>query len=119
MRVLLFVLMLLSCLPARAEFMSGLDLLVNCKSTSTIDRIDCLGYITGVADVFVQIEWCPPQGITRGQIRDQVVSDMQNLPKLGTSSADTAVLASLSVRWPCQRRQDQPAPSNQRLFPTH
>jgi hypothetical protein len=98
--------------PVHAEFFTGNILLAKCQSPDINDRLDCLGYITGAADAAQHRRYCPPDTVTRGQIRDIVIAAMLRAPDIRHETADIIVAAALGNVWPCapratpQRRDD-------------
>jgi Rap1a immunity proteins len=62
-------------MDARAEFLSGNDLHRHCVSTDYGDRGFCQGFIAGVYDTSVHVNFCAPEGsagVNVGQVVDIV-----------------------------------------------
>lgn len=93
--------------PARAEFHTGNSLLSLCNSMEITDRFDCLGYTTGVSDAAQWRHFCPPEGITRGQIRDIIVAYLRQNPDVRHKTADILAAIALARVWPCQSNQNR------------
>lgn len=93
---------------AAGEFISGNTLLADCRSTSAVARMDCLGYVTGVHDALYGVTICSPQGVTRGQLRDVVVQALASRPEALHRSADRLVGAALAAAWPCEQLPQPP-----------
>jgi hypothetical protein len=102
MRACLFSLLLVAA-PVHAEFFDGNKLLSTCRSNQPIDMADCIGYVTGVYDTLAGVRICSPDGITRGQVRDIVLTYLQNAPEERHKTADVLIGNVLSALWPCKR----------------
>ena len=98
------VLMLLLCGSAHAEFYTGNDLLQRINSESLGERAAAIGYIMGVADSGHGVNYCPPEHVTSGQLRDMVRNYLTNLPAVRHLSADSLVTHVLKSQWPCAAR---------------
>jgi hypothetical protein len=96
--------LLLVCAGARAEFFDGNKLLSVCQEAGGVHVGDCLGYISGAADAAYSVTWCPPQNVTRGQIRDLVVNFLTSTPAVRHLSGDVIVSETLKRVWPCAQR---------------
>jgi hypothetical protein len=123
MKKLLIALMLLGCGTVQAEFFTGNKLYEVCMkggyvpgdgAKSTVDFGDCIGYISGAADAGWKSEWCPVQGVTRGQVMDIVIKYLRDNPDRRHISADVLVLHALGAAYPCRNRPAGPTtPLNQ------
>ena len=89
---------------ARAEFLTGNDLLALIQSREVMDRMQALGYIQGVTDANMSIFICPPSGVTAGQVQDMIRNYLQNTPATRNRSADRLIQDALKSIWPCQNR---------------
>ncbi|MCW5770926.1 MAG: hypothetical protein KIT16_04760 [Rhodospirillaceae bacterium] len=77
-------------------------------STNAVERQDCLGYISGVADALDGnaldgIRACLPEAVTRKQLRDIVVEWLQANPQLRRFRAASLVATALAKKFPCRR----------------
>jgi hypothetical protein len=71
----------------------------------TSDRPFVLAYIAGVADSQSGVTICIPGGqVTLGQMGDMVRQSLERVPSERHLAADIYVQATLSNRWPCNRR---------------
>ena len=63
------------------------------------------GYVSGVADSQSGVTICiPPNTVSVGQMTDMVKNSLERVPSERHLSADIYVQATLSNRWPCNRR---------------
>jgi hypothetical protein len=63
------------------------------------------GYVAGVADSQSGTTICiPPNTVTVGQMTDMVKNSLERIPSERHVAADLYVQATLSNRWPCNRR---------------
>ena len=109
-RIALALFLAATPLLASAQFLNGNELLTKCTSPDAIQRMDCLGYVSGVTDTLATVTVCPPQGVSRGQVQDMVVQFLSSVPAERHRPADVLVGSLLSSTWPCKRNQ-QPARS--------
>jgi len=93
---------------ARAEFFTGNDLATLLNSQSNSDRIQALGFIQGVFDVYVHVTICPPANVTAGQLNDMIRNYLNNNPAIRHHTAERLINQALKQVWPCQQR---PQPS--------
>jgi hypothetical protein len=89
---------------AHAQFRTGNQLLTELQSTEVIDRMYALGYVVGVTDTMLNINHCPPGGMTAGQLSDMTKSYLTNNPQVRHFAADGLVLAMLRQSWPCPKK---------------
>jgi hypothetical protein len=88
---------------AQAEFVTGNTLLEDLQSTETIKRVFAMGYVAGVADANHSVTYCPPQGISLGQVRDMTEQYLIANASLRNLSADVLIGDMLNRRWPCKK----------------
>jgi hypothetical protein len=103
------LLAMLLCVPmmAHAEFFTGNDLLTKMNGDAA-DRIQAIGYVQGVFDVYVHVTICPPNGgrdITAGQIRDMIKNYLTNSPATRHKTAESLIHEALKGVWPCQNNR--------------
>jgi len=103
MKKLLVALLMVPAL-ANAQFRSGNQLLTELQSTEVIDRMYGLGYVVGVTDTMLNINHCPPGGISAGQLSDMTKNYLTNNPHVRHFSADSLVLVMLKQAWPCPKK---------------
>ena len=108
------VLMVLSSAQAWAGFVSGSDILEQCKlSESQYMQGECFGYIAGVADIvsnFKEAGWrekdyCWPSGesgVTLGQVKQDVVGYLERHPEDLHKSASGLVYLAFVEAYPCK-----------------
>jgi hypothetical protein len=90
---------------ASAEFITGNQLLEELQSGETVKRVFAMGYIAGVADANHSITYCPPEGISLGQLRDMTEQYLITNASIRNLSADVLVGDMLNRRWPCKTPQ--------------
>lgn len=102
MKKLLVGLLMIPCI-ARAEFETGNSLLADIQSTSVGQRMHALGFVKGVADVYVNVTFCPPRNanITAGQISDMVRNHLEMNPATRHQTAESLINGVLMKAWPC------------------
>lgn len=102
MKKLLVSLLLVPAL-AHAEFESGNSLLADIQSAEIGKRMHALGYVKGVADVYVNVTFCPPRNasITAGQISDMVRNHLEMNPAIRHQTAESIINGVLTKAWPC------------------
>ena len=88
---------------AYAEFKDGNKLLSDMNST-TINQMNALGYITGVADALMGVTFCMPSNVNAGQLYDMVKLYLENNPANRHNTADRIVNHVLKNVWPCAQR---------------
>ncbi len=118
---------LLAMLPlgANAEFYSGnklKDFLEKWESSSPgLDGAIGAGYVAGVYDSRVSVNFCPPSGVTLGQLTAMVLKRLKENPDKLHLSGDVHVILALRSAWPCAERQQgtdaTPTPPTQRPAP--
>lgn len=100
----LLLIMLFIPVIAHAEFVTGNDLLEDLQSTETIKRVFVMGYIAGVADANHSVNYCPPQGISLGQLRDMTEQYLIANASIRNLSGDMLIGDMLKRRWPCNNQ---------------
>jgi hypothetical protein len=89
---------------ASAEFVTGNDLLEGLRSGETVKRVFAMGYIAGVADANHSVTYCPPEGISLGQLRDMTEQYLIANASIRNLSGDILVGDMLNRRWPCKQQ---------------
>jgi hypothetical protein len=98
--------------PASAFFLTASDLSAKCtkvgQTNPYVDYIDCLGYVTGIADVLTGdggsingVRACLPQSVTREGLVDQVTKWLAGNPAVGHLPAAGVVASALADGFPC------------------
>ena len=105
MKKLLVALLMVPAM-ARAEFWTGNNLYNKMNSAETTDRIQAMGYVMGVFDVYVNVTFCPGDqtAITVGQIRDMASAWLAANPAQRNKSAESLVNEAFKQAWPCRNR---------------
>jgi len=105
MKKLLVALLMVPAL-ARAEFWTGNKLYERLTSPETTERIQAMGYVMGVFDVYVNVTFCPGDqtNITVGQIRDMASAWLAANPAQRNKSAESLVNEAFKQAWPCRNR---------------
>jgi hypothetical protein len=106
MKKLLTILLIVPAL-ARAEFITGNDLLRELQSSETVKRVFALGYIAGVADSHHSVTYCPPGGINLNQLRDMTEQYLVANASIRNLSGDVLIGDMLSRRWPCNSQPSE------------
>ena len=86
---------------AMAEFWDGNSLLQRMNSDNAHERVQAMGYVMGVHDVFSKVSVCSPQNITVGQLRDLVKDYLERNPAIRHYSADSLAVNIMKQTWPC------------------
>ena len=89
--------------PASATFVTGNDLLRECKSQV---RLLALGYTAGVADLMESFRTnmiCIPKEATVGQLTDVICQYIEQNPGLRHENADYLALSALGDTFPCKK----------------
>jgi hypothetical protein len=93
----------LVCTSAHAEFKTGNKLLEDMTSSS-MNQMNALGYVTGVADALMGITFCMPSNVNAGQVHDMVKLYLEQNPANRHNTADRIVNHVLKTVWPCAQR---------------
>ena len=91
---------------AHAEFFTGNDLF-NKMNGTTIDQIQAIGFVQGVFDVYVGVTFCPPAGVTAGQVSDMGKNYLANNPANRHKTAESLLNTMFKQAWPCQNRNSR------------
>ena len=102
MRALALILALAAS-SAQAQFLTGNELFDRLNG-STVQQVNAVGYITGVADAELGTMWCPPPSISVRQIVDLTKRLLEALPEKRHENASAFVLASVRMTWPCESK---------------
>jgi len=100
----LFLLTLVFCAPAHAEFIDGNKLLADMNG-SQMRQMAAVGYVMGVADALTNVTICMPPTVTAGQIHDMVKHHLEANPQTRHLSGDSLVSFVLTRVWPCRQQQ--------------
>jgi hypothetical protein len=105
MKKLLVALLMVPAM-AHAEFWTGNKLYERLTSHETTDRIQAMGYVMGVFDVYVNVTFCPGDqtSITVGQIRDMATAWLASNPAQRSKTAESLVNEAFKQAWPCRNR---------------
>jgi hypothetical protein len=101
-RLILTLSLALACVSARAEFVTGNELLTRMNGDATA-RAFALAYVAGVHDSMRGIAHCSPESVTLGQVHDMTRQLLDRLPSDRHMSADQFVVAALTQAWPCEK----------------
>lgn len=90
---------------AFAEFYTGKKLkgLLE-KNESRSDYVEGsigLGYVIGVFDARTGLNFCPPEGVTAGQVASMTLKTIRENPEELHRSGDVFVITALRRAWPC------------------
>lgn len=116
--ILPWLAMIFAPTPAVAVFFTGNDILARCQSSELNVWADCLGYVSAIADTLAGgntisgYRACPSRNVTRGQVRDVVVSWLIANPASRHFTANSVTAAALSVAFPCST-SSPPRPKRQ------
>lgn len=103
MKKLLIVFLLLPAL-AKAEFMTGNDLLTKQRASSIVDNMVALGYVQGVFDATQRVIHCADGAITAGQVNDMARQYLEMYPTIRNKTADVLLTELFKKTWPCANR---------------
>jgi|14_taG_2_1085336.scaffolds.fasta_scaffold186062_1 hypothetical protein len=98
---------LLSSPVLATGYESGNNLLKQCKVDVGLEKVTCLGYVTGVVDVLLArrplttFEVCIPDGVSKGQIVAIVVKWLEDHPERRHFLAAGEIFYSLGAVFPC------------------
>ncbi len=98
----LIIAVLVAAPAARAEFLSGNQLLTHMNSSQVAEQAVALGYVMGVHDADRGVTHCSPLEATNGQINDMVRKFLMNNPQVRHTAADAIVSHVLKAQWPCR-----------------
>jgi hypothetical protein len=103
---LLFSAPALSQTPA---FQTGDEVLATCSSREPTDQSRCFAFLTGVLRGITAMVWqgspwpniCVPANATTGQLRDLIVSQLQDLREIRHQPSGNLILTILQNVYPC------------------
>lgn len=104
MKRLIFAALMAGTTLAHAEFKDGNQLLEQLTG-SAAEKMNAMGYITGVADAIDGVGYCAPGNIRVGQITDMVQNYLQRQPAVRHFSGDLIVRRVLVDMWPCEKKK--------------
>ena len=81
--------------------------LYNKLNGSTMEQMQALGYIMGVADALDTATICAPNNVTAGQINDMMKNYLENYPAVRHLAADSLISLVLGRMWPCEKKKGQ------------
>jgi Rap1a immunity proteins len=87
------------------SFYSGNQLKTYCNSSNYFEDGMCMGYISGVSDSFSGVFFCPPSGVTLGQMKAMVKKYMDETPAKLHESASDVVVAALKKDFSCKKKK--------------
>lgn len=89
-------------LASHAEFKDGNKLLEDMNGSQN-NKMNAIGYVTGVADALMGITFCGPSTVTAGQLYDMVKLYLEQYPANRHNTADRIINHVLKSAWPCAR----------------
>lgn len=101
MKRVLIASLVLACSSTFAQFRDGNRLYEEMRGTQR--QIAPMGYIMGVADAYVDIIFCPPEGITVGQLYDMFKVYLEANPASRHLAGDLLLHRMLKATWPCKK----------------
>ena len=104
------ILFALAASSAHAQFLSGNELLERLNG-STVQQVNAIGYIAGVADAELGSVWCPPPAITVRQVADLTKRTLDMVPEKRHESASAFVIAAVRMTWPCENKSKAKGPT--------
>ena len=72
---------------------------------NTIEQMQALGYIMGVADALDTATICAPNNVTAGQINDMMKNYLENYPAVRHLAADSLISVVIGRMWPCDKKK--------------
>ncbi len=105
MKTKIFLLLILSCSVAHAQFMSGNQLKEHCNKNndSPVGVAVCLGYVQGIADANDPL-FCFPRGVVVGQLSAIVKKYLNDNPAQLHLSGDMLVTHAFRQSFPCPKK---------------
>ncbi len=61
------------------------------------------GYVKGVADLSIDILWCPPRRVKGGQVPKIIAKYLEAHPERLHENADKLVIDALKIAFPCEK----------------
>ena len=94
---------------AHAEFWTGNNLYDRLSSSDVLERVQALGYVMGVYDVYVHVTFCPvnQSSITAGQIRDMAAGWLAANASTRHRNAEALLNDMFRQAWPCRNRNNK------------
>jgi hypothetical protein len=94
--------------PLDLGFLTAQALADRCNTASAADTSYCYAYITGIHDTMRAYEawlnlkeFCPPAGITQGELRRAVLGYLIAYPQNRQGQAASVVVVALKTAYPC------------------
>ena len=103
MKLAAIILLVVSVTANAGTFWDG-NKLHNKLQGSTVEQMQALGYIMGVADALDTATVCAPTNVTAGQLNDIIKNYLENTPAVRHLAADSLISAVLGRVWPCQKK---------------
>ncbi len=96
---------LLLCSVAQAgSFWDG-NTLHSKLNGNTMEQMQALGYIMGVADAGESVSICAPNNVTAGQMHDIMKNYLESAPAVRHLAADSLITVVLGRVWPCEKKR--------------
>ena len=94
---------------ASAEFWTGNNLYDRLTSSDALERVQGMGYVMGVYDVYVVVTFCPPNQstITVGQINDMAIRWLSSNVSIRNRNAEALLNEMFKQAWPCRNRNNK------------
>ena len=106
MKRLILTLALVAGAAHAGTFWDG-NKLYNKLQGNTMEQMQALGYIMGVADALDTATICAPNNVTAGQINDMMKNYLENYPAVRHLAADSLISLVLGRMWPCEKKKGQ------------
>ena len=106
MKKLILTLALVAGTAQAGTFWDG-NKLYNKLQGNTMEQMQALGYIMGVADALDTATICAPNNVTAGQINDMMKNYLENYPAVRHLAADSLISLVLGRMWPCEKKKGQ------------
>ena len=103
MKLAAIILLVVSGTAHAGTFWDG-NKLHNKLQGNTLEQMQALGYIMGVADALDTATVCAPTNVTAGQLNDIIKNYLENTPAVRHLAADSLISAVLGRVWPCQKK---------------
>lgn len=104
--MLAFLSLLLASQSAPSAYFTAEQLKAQCQTAQGVG--ECFAFIAGTVDASRAYqqwmsfrEFCAPEGMTRGELRDVTMRYLDLHPKQGDAQAASIVILSLKDRYPC------------------
>ena len=106
MKRLILTLALVAGTAQAGSFWDG-NKLYNKLQGNTMEQMQALGYIMGVADALDTATICAPLNVTAGQVNDMMKNYLENYPAVRHLPADSIINVVLGRMWPCEKKKGQ------------